>query len=1476
MKVSNERSTAMKYSVPGFILCLIIIGLLTGATFAQYGSSTSYNLQWKVIESGGNEGDDVTSASYKLSSCIGQPTPVIDGPTSSTSYDFYPGFRKIDLDLRYPYSWFTFIVEYASDTSFGLRWAGVDTTIEDGVGWGVWNYDIRYKIGAGGWTPWLIDVTDTMATFGPESPVDVTPGETYHFQIRAQDKARNEAPWTTPWMDQDSTIVNYVVQFCVYTYAPGLPTDAGNYATLEYYDDTGAPVYVDLWEGSCVQVWCVPNSEAEITRVTSGSDGQERWVVNTPTEDTLWTIDGTETAVDVYYWHQLQPIIYLEGTDVMHTVETLEHEQFGPGHLESGLFTMWTEWTDYGSMIEFIDSTTGSPVRHALPTDSVRFHNVTAFFQDSIHYMAAGNAITIQTNFTGGEVNADGVWYPSPYSTDWFDLSTHDISVYDTVIISGCEMWVFDYWEDDPGITDTARTVTITMDSTFTAIYHREFKVDISNTGGFGIPTPGVGSYWFTEGDTVTGSMDTTGVMGQTLVGYIGTGSALSGGGTEFWFIIHDCSTIDWVWTPTTGDMCTLTVYSRYGHPHPDGVYIVPCGTDIWCSVEDSSYEDGAWQYCTGWRGDGVVVPATGSDNIVNFTLSGTGWLVWEWNDEDLLPLTIASTPGPHGSPTPPIGTHWLPYGSTQDAWVINPDGTWRCTGYIGFGSVVSTSADSVNFVLDAPTGIDWQWIDWGSGDLDTLWVFSPYGDPVPSIGMHVYPHGIDITAFVPTPSGTHDCTGWIGTGSVPATGATNTVSFTLNEFSTLVWVWDGVDMLPFMVSNPTGHDAPVPAVGTHWYPPGTVIDAWVTSPDGAWFCVGYNAFGSLPSFGYTDSVHFTLLLATWIEWLWSDDVVQLNVIAPSYSGANPPPGITYHPVGRHIVATTNDSVYEGGDTRHICTGYDGGGSAPASGTDTFAVFDIMVDSWLQWNYLDQFYLDLTHTGLPATVDPDTLGVIGWYDSGDSAVLITDSVVWDGPDAYIFIEWDDADAGAIIGDEFAESTFVIMDAPYRLTAVFASAIQVTITKSPTHDTPGWILVDGDTFFTGTYTAFWETGSSHDIEVSVMDSTYDFKYEFVEWRDDPAALPARTVAPSTDITYYADYNHYWHVILEKFPPADTFGTLTVDMTPYSGPASVRQDMWFLDASSHSIDVSDPDSSTYEKYHFQQWSDGTSTTSLAYGPVSAADSIVAIYTQEYFCRIEKVPPQDHGAIYLEGTTYDRVGTLDFWAFADSIYEIGVAAGDTVGDYDSIYIFLNWEMDGSTDTLRDSPVVTGPDTFRALYSAIEVMIRIEIGHYGVCPHDSVVWNITDSLTFGEERTMTANDSIKIYNLSNVSVDFGLNISAIWDTCGPWIPDPYWNPHWWREYNRFVLRARFNDDSEPPVTWAMTRDFVGYPLVWATSDPEPTLQYFGPGGENIPPPPGANTEMLWFQFQAPSSSDEPGHTRCIVVPLTVRPHMP
>jgi hypothetical protein len=108
------------------------------------------------------------------------------------------------------------------------------------------------------------------------------------------------------------------------------------------------------------------------------------------------------------------------------------------------------------------------------------------------------------------------------------------------------------------------------------------------------------------------------------------------------------------------------------------------------------------------------------------------------------------------------------------------------------------------------------------------LTVTSPFGSPIPTSGW--FDAGTSIPASVASPvsgpSGIrYVCTGWTGTGSVPSSGSGTTISFSINEPSSITWNWKNQyllivqtnpsDLTPQPTRNPTGE---VDLTNGWWY----------------------------------------------------------------------------------------------------------------------------------------------------------------------------------------------------------------------------------------------------------------------------------------------------------------------------------------------------------------------------------------------------------------------------------------------------------------------------------------------------------------------------------------------------------------------------------------------------------------------------------------------------------------------------------
>jgi hypothetical protein len=142
------------------------------------------------------------------------------------------------------------------------------------------------------------------------------------------------------------------------------------------------------------------------------------------------------------------------------------------------------------------------------------------------------------------------------------------------------------------------------------------------------------------------------------------------------------------------------------------------------------------------------------------------------------------------------------------------------------------------------------------------LQVFSAYGNPDPPVGLNDFPAGSSVTASVANlvedqPGVRRISTGWQGSGSVPASGATNSVTFTLNSFSLINWTWGAQYRLS--VTNGPGGTVSFPP--GEWFPAGTNVTV-VAQPDAGSIFAGWigDLTSTLPTLNFTLDQPYTLV----------------------------------------------------------------------------------------------------------------------------------------------------------------------------------------------------------------------------------------------------------------------------------------------------------------------------------------------------------------------------------------------------------------------------------------------------------------------------------------------------------------------------------------------------------------------------------------------------------------------------------------
>ena len=111
------------------------------------------------------------------------------------------------------------------------------------------------------------------------------------------------------------------------------------------------------------------------------------------------------------------------------------------------------------------------------------------------------------------------------------------------------------------------------------------------------------------------------------------------------------------------------------------------------------------------------------------------------------------------------------------------------------------------------------------------LYVSSPLGSPSPGRGLNDFAPGQTVEATagsISNPPGVRrTATGWVGAGSVPTSGTGSNVTFTIDAFSRLHWLWS----TEYRLSVASGPNGTVEIPPGEWWPAGTNLTL-VAKPD--------------------------------------------------------------------------------------------------------------------------------------------------------------------------------------------------------------------------------------------------------------------------------------------------------------------------------------------------------------------------------------------------------------------------------------------------------------------------------------------------------------------------------------------------------------------------------------------------------------------------------------------------------------------
>ena len=217
------------------------------------------------------------------------------------------------------------------------------------------------------------------------------------------------------------------------------------------------------------------------------------------------------------------------------------------------------------------------------------------------------------------------------------------------------------------------------------------------------------------------------------------------------------------------------------------------------------------------WGGDG----AAGMGNTRVVTVTGNMTVIATFIHQYKLTLT-ANT----GTTTPSVGEYWYAAGSTVTIEASSPtagaDKRYSWLGWVGSGIGSYNGTDNPIFItMNGPITETASW-----RTEYKLTITTNLGTTTPTVGDNWYDAASSVNVTTSPPSAAtgvqYVCSGWSGTGSVPASGSTSTVTFTINAPSNITWTW--ATQYYLTVSSTYGTVG-----GSGWYTASSSANATVT-----------------------------------------------------------------------------------------------------------------------------------------------------------------------------------------------------------------------------------------------------------------------------------------------------------------------------------------------------------------------------------------------------------------------------------------------------------------------------------------------------------------------------------------------------------------------------------------------------------------------------------------------------------------------
>ena len=738
----------------------------------------------------------------------------------------------------------------------------------------------------------------------------------------------------------------------------------------------------------------------------------------------------------------------------------------------------------------------------------------------------------------------------SPYATaggqGWYNsgLTAYATLNTGTVDCGNGTRRLFTSWGYDATGTGYAQSDPILMNAPKTATASWKTQYYLTVDSPYGVPG---GQGWFDADSTVCASLNTDTVDHGNGTRRLFTSWSGDASGTNYAqsnpILMNAPKTATALWKT----QFYLTISTNFGTISPGNGWHDASSTFSIDATPPSTVpgERYVWNDWTG-TGSGSY---SGTSNPVSITMNSPINEVASWTHQ--YRLTMATN---YGTTTPSVGEHWYDAGSAIGISATPPgmlDDRYVWDGWTGTGAGSYTGpTNSVTIAMNAPIT---QTASWTRQFFYYLTVTSPYDSPTPTSGW--FDAGTSITASVTSPwpgtTGTrYVCTGWTGTGSVPASGSGTSATFTINEPSSITWNWKTQYYLT-LSTNPIGVTTPS---GANWYDAGTY--APISTDDIVSILPGssrykFNGWTTDDMVEIADpSSPSTTVLMDKSKTVTANYKTQYYLtITHTSGGVTSPADSGWYDAG----ALASVTAIPDPDYELNCWELDG---SPAGSTNPYSIqmnTAHTLNAVFEYSPPPTYYLTVETNPLDIASIPGQ----GWYDEGENVTLTAPNCVNASTGKrYRFAYWTVDGTPRSAG---VNPIAVNMNANHTATAYYTTQYCLTVT-SP-HDTPtptsGWF--DAGTSITASVTSPWP-------------GTTGTRYVCTGWTGS-GSVPTSGTASSMVFTINAPSSIAWNWKTQYY--------LTVRTVP-SGIVVIPGEGWY-DAST-AVPLTAPDVAEYE---FRYW-------------------------------------------------------------------------------------------------------------------------------------------------------------------------------------------------------------------------------------------------------------------------------------------------